>query len=283
MCTARVELFCGGGFRQQYKTLEANREFRLATRSQGFTCCDKNKREDALVPVFPSTDKDDNCLRRVRSTKRRPIRERRWAAAALKRGRETPQDLAARTGRGRDSLAREPGEMLYTAPLLNFKQTGGRVFLCMLRAHRESPPQKVFADRKFLRRNSMKTRKISALLIALLAVTLVACGSKKASTPTEAFKSFYEAAKNKDVAGIKRLLSKDALSKMEERAKQQNQSLDDLLSTQSQKGIPPAMPETRNEKIDGDKATLEYKDTDASSGWRTVRFVKEDGEWKTMF
>ena len=129
----------------------------------------------------------------------------------------------------------------------------------------------------------MKTRKISALLIALLAIALVACGGKKASTPTEAFKSFYEAAKAKDVATIKRLLAKDSLSKMEERAKQANKSLDDYIGDQSQNGIPPSMPETRNETIDGDHATIEFKGPGGDSDWRTVPLVKEDGEWKVMF
>jgi hypothetical protein len=130
----------------------------------------------------------------------------------------------------------------------------------------------------------MKTRKISALLVALLAVILAACGAQKASTPTEAFKAFYEASKNKDVAALKKLLSKDLLSKMEESAKKDNKSLDDFLGEQAQKGIPPSMPETRNEKIDGDKATLEYKDVkNGEDSWRTVRFIKEDGGWKTNF
>ena len=129
----------------------------------------------------------------------------------------------------------------------------------------------------------MKTRKISALLIALLAVTLAACGGKKASTPTEAFKSFYEASKAKDVAALKKLLAKESLTKLEDRAKQQNKSLDDLLGQQSQNGVPPSMPETRNEKIDGDKATLEFKDTAGDNNWTTAHFVKEDGEWKVAF
>src|SRR5205085_1113707 len=98
---------------------------------------------------------------------------------------------------------------------------------------------------------------------------------KKASTPTEAFKSFYEAAKGKDVATLKRLMAKDALSKMEDRAKQQNKSVDDFLASQASEGIPPAMPETRNEKIDGDKATIEFKGPGGDSDWRTVPFAKE--------
>jgi hypothetical protein len=129
----------------------------------------------------------------------------------------------------------------------------------------------------------MKTRKISALLIALLAVTLVACGGKKASTPTEAFKSFYEASKAKDVAALKKLLAKDSLTKMEEMAKQQNKSLDDFIGERAQNGIPPTMPEMRNEKIDGDNATIEFKGPGGDNDWRTVPFVKEDGDWKIKF
>ena len=131
----------------------------------------------------------------------------------------------------------------------------------------------------------MKTRQATAILIAaLLTIALSACGGgKKASTPTEAFKSFYEAAKAKDVATVKRLLAKDSLSKMEARAKEQNKSLDDFITDQTQSGIPPSMPELRNEKIDGDKATIEFKGPGGDSDWRTVPFAKEDGEWKIMF
>jgi hypothetical protein len=144
------------------------------------------------------------------------------------------------------------------------------------------PPLK-FLEGKF----KMKIRQTPSSLVALttlLAIALfgAACGSKKASTPTEAFKAFYEAAKSKDVATIKRLMAKEALSKMEERAKQANKSLDDFIADQSQNGIPPTMPETRNEKIDGDNATLEFKGPGGDNNWRTIPFVKEDGEWKIL-
>ena len=39
------------------------------------------------------------------------------------------------------------------------------------------------------------------------------------------------------------------------------------------------MPETRNEKIDGDNATLEVQDEDTKK-WSKVYFVKEEKEWK---
>ncbi len=39
------------------------------------------------------------------------------------------------------------------------------------------------------------------------------------------------------------------------------------------------LPETRNEKITGDTATLEVKN-DKTGKWDTLPFVKENGEWK---
>src|ERR1043165_8597907 len=111
---------------------------------------------------------------------------------------------------------------------------------------------------------------IALLLVALMGV---ACGKK--STPTETFKAFYEAAKKKDAAGIKKTLSKNLLSKLEDEAKKANKPLDERLINVS---IPDAMPETRNEKIDGDNATLEIKGR--GDTWHPMSFVKEDGEWK---
>jgi hypothetical protein len=130
----------------------------------------------------------------------------------------------------------------------------------------------------------MKTRQVTALLIAaLMTLAVAACGGKtKASTPTEAFKSFYEAAKNKDVASLKKLMSKETIAEMEREAKGKNQSLDDFLAAESQKGLPPAAPQTGEEKIDGDKATLQFK-SEKATNWSTAALVKEDGEWKVNF
>lgn len=130
----------------------------------------------------------------------------------------------------------------------------------------------------------MKTLKLNAFLIALsLIAAIAACGgAKNASSPTEAFKNFYTAAKGKDVAGLKKVMSKDTLAEMEKEAKGKNQSLDDFLANESQKGLPANMPETQNEKIDGDKATIEFK-REGSSNWSTASFIKEDGGWKVNF
>ena len=64
----------------------------------------------------------------------------------------------------------------------------------------------------------------------------------------------------------------------EQEAKAQNVTLDDIvkretLFTEGQKTV-----EFRNEKIEGEKATLEVKNSFGS--WETVPFVREDDEWK---
>ena len=129
----------------------------------------------------------------------------------------------------------------------------------------------------------MKIRQTTALLITvLIIIAQAACGGgKKASTPTEAFKLFYEATKKKDVAALKSLISKKTLTAMETQAKSNNKALDDYL-VQASGGVPPTMPQTGAEKIDGDEATLEFKREGATT-WSTASFVKEDGGWKMTF
>jgi hypothetical protein len=128
----------------------------------------------------------------------------------------------------------------------------------------------------------MKTRRATTVLIAvLLTVCLASCGGKKASTPTELFKNFYTAARGKDVAGLKGMMSKEALADSEREAKKRGQTLDDFLAAQGQY-FPPNMPEIRNEKVEGDKASLEFR-REGAANWSTARFVKEDGEWKVNF
>jgi hypothetical protein len=106
-----------------------------------------------------------------------------------------------------------------------------------------------------------------------------------ASTPTAAFTAYYEAVKRKDAAAVKALFSKGTVSMMEERAKRENTTLDDVMKKGLEgagEGIPAEVPETRNEKIDGDKATLEVKD-EKKDTWETLHFVREDGQWKVAF
>ena len=108
----------------------------------------------------------------------------------------------------------------------------------------------------------------------------VAC-SRFTSSPTNTFKAFYEAQKKKDVEGMKKTLSKGSMAMLEKGAKEQNKTVDKALSEglESPGGKTDKMPEYRNEKIDGDNATLEVQNEE-SKKWDKVYFVKEDGEWK---
>ncbi len=129
----------------------------------------------------------------------------------------------------------------------------------------------------------MKTRRINALCAALAVVLAAsACSLLNRSTPTATFKAFYEASNKRDAAGIKKTLSKGTLDMFEKLAKEQNKSTDDMIKEVGKDSKTEKIPETRNEKITGDTATLEVKN-DTTGKWDTLPFVKENGEWKIAF
>lgn len=109
--------------------------------------------------------------------------------------------------------------------------------------------------------------------------------SADATTPKGAFTAYYEAVKRKDVDAVMDLFSKGTMTMMEAEAKRKDTTLAAVMKEgleQAGKDIPTEVPETRNEKIDGDKATLEINDVKKGK-WETLNFVKEDGEWKLAF
>jgi hypothetical protein len=116
--------------------------------------------------------------------------------------------------------------------------------------------------------------------VAALVFAVVAC-NLTSSSPTATFKAFYEAQKKKDVPAMKKTLSKGSLDMIEKAAKATNKSTDDALKEgfESPGAKSDKMPETRNEKIDGDSATLEVQDEETKK-WSKVYFVKEEKEWK---
>ncbi len=76
-----------------------------------------------------------------------------------------------------------------------------------------------------------------------------------------------------------KLLLSDATIKMHQQsAKDQNVTLDDIVQRETLFLPDQKTAEFRNQKIDGDKATIEMKDT--GDIWNTVNFVKEEGIWK---
>jgi hypothetical protein len=129
---------------------------------------------------------------------------------------------------------------------------------------------------------------LTVILTVILSVIALAsaCGGSSASvtsdanSPTSVSKRFVEAARKKDVSTFKSLLAKKSLDTMEKDAKEAGTSADamikeflaqDLFSGQGEL-------EFRNEAVNGDRATVEFKDT--SGKWNKNDLVKENGAWK---
>jgi hypothetical protein len=98
------------------------------------------------------------------------------------------------------------------------------------------------------------------------------------ATPTSALQYFYAAAQKNDVEAVKRSMSKKSLQMIEKSATKENKTVDESLK-ELIKDAPSTALETRNEKITGEKATIEVKD-DKMDKWDTVPLVREDGQWK---
>lgn len=100
-----------------------------------------------------------------------------------------------------------------------------------------------------------------------------------ALSPTDVFKSQNEARKNKDAATMKQNLSRASLALVEQSAKEDKMSVDEWLTVEEEGAEEAEAFQTRNEKIEGDTATIEIS-LSGSEDWATMPFVKEDGRWK---
>ena len=100
-------------------------------------------------------------------------------------------------------------------------------------------------------------------------------------SPTEAVRGYYEAGMRKDVAGVKRLLSRQSLQLLEEIAERQGKTLDQLFTEAAAMDARKSPPEFSNERIDGDTAFVDIKTQ--GEPLRTMPLVKEEGEWKLAF
>jgi hypothetical protein len=112
-------------------------------------------------------------------------------------------------------------------------------------------------------------------------LALTACSVFRSSpTPTETLKEYVEAAKAKDLAGVRNTVSKKTMKMMEELLVEKGSTLEETVQ-KNEPSIPPIFvdPEIRNEKIDGEKASLEIRNR-FTGAWIEVPFVKEDGRWK---
>lgn len=116
-------------------------------------------------------------------------------------------------------------------------------------------------------------------LILFLAVWLSACASEqKEQKPFETLQTYTQAIKKKDTAKMKALLTKGSLKMAEDEAKAQNVSLDEILMRETIFSPDQKTLKFRNEKIEGDNATIEVENNFGS--FDRVPFIKEDGIWK---
>jgi len=116
-------------------------------------------------------------------------------------------------------------------------------------------------------------------LILILAGLLFACADNaQPSTPFNTLEAYTQAIKKKDTTTMKLLLSDASIKMSEQEAKSQNVTVDEIVKRETLFSENQTDVYFRNEKIDGDKATIEMKDS--FNSWNTVPFVREDGVWK---
>lgn len=100
------------------------------------------------------------------------------------------------------------------------------------------------------------------------------------ATPTDAYKTAYAMRKKGDIEGLKKVMADDILEFLTEMGKVENKTLDDMLKDTVKEPQAPG-DDVRNEKITGERATLEYMKKDGK--WTEMDFVKVGNDWKMTF
>ncbi len=115
-------------------------------------------------------------------------------------------------------------------------------------------------------------------MILVVAAAGFACGGGEPTTPKKTFETYIKALKQKDITTMKVLLSDATIKMHEQEAKAQGITVDDIVKRETLFSEGQTTVEYKDEKIDGDKATLQVKTPYGT--WETVPFVLEDGSWK---
>ncbi len=122
-------------------------------------------------------------------------------------------------------------------------------------------------------------KQFQAAIIFLVVVSAISCaGESKPATPKETFQTYTKAVKAKDITAMKLLLSAETIKMHEQEAAAQKVTLDDIVKRETLISEGQAVVKVRNEKIDGERATLEVEN--AFGSWETLPFVFENGQWK---
>lgn len=101
-------------------------------------------------------------------------------------------------------------------------------------------------------------------------------------SPTKAINDFAKAYQEKDLVGVKKRFSFNALQIITKDAIAKNGNPDEAIQDFMDKTEMPfkGVPETRNEKITGNTAIVEVK---ANEKWIPMPLVLEDGKWRISF
>lgn len=122
------------------------------------------------------------------------------------------------------------------------------------------------------------TRFFPQFILPALFLASLACGPSRPATPLETFKTYIKAIKQKDTAAMKVLLSAATMKMHAQQARAQSTTVDEIVARETLISEGQKTVEFRDEKIEGDKATLEVKNSYGT--WETVPFVREEGDWK---
>lgn len=121
-------------------------------------------------------------------------------------------------------------------------------------------------------------RKIFILFLLCFVASCSGSDAPQTKTPLETLQAYVKAFQKKDYTTMKLLLSAATIKMHQESAKSQGVTLDDIVQRETLISPDRKTAEFRNQKIDGDRATIEMKNS--FGAWNTINFVREEGIWK---
>jgi hypothetical protein len=119
---------------------------------------------------------------------------------------------------------------------------------------------------------------LTLLILFAASLALTCAQEQKPETPFKTFETYIKALKKKDTTTMKLLLTAETLKAHEQEAKAMGVTVDEIVKRESMFAEGQKVVEFRNEKIEGERATLEVKN--AFDQWETVFFLLENGKWK---
>ncbi len=126
--------------------------------------------------------------------------------------------------------------------------------------------------------NQMANQTANQMISQALANLPIGGAPLRIASPTEAFKALGDAGNRDDLRALVQLFNRRSLELFAEDARAQAKFMDVIMLNQRAVIVAKAAPAVRNEKINGDSATLEVRM--AGGNWEKMYFTKEDGQWK---